>query len=84
VNKKWFKDCKDQEQVEDRRKMIQNGAPLLNVLKKLVETELNDVINNSEKRDGYDSPSWAYRQADNIGAIRTLKSMLSLLDQEEK
>ena len=64
--------------------MVQNASPVLNVLKKILEKQLDDLVASGERKDLYENPSWVYRQADNIGAIRTLKTVLSLLDQEEK
>ena len=68
MNKQWFKDCQGDEEVDNRRKMVQNASPALNVLKKILEKQLDDLVASGERKDLYENPSWVYRQADNIGA----------------
>lgn len=79
----WLKDCKDLDEVDARKKMVLSAAPTLRILHKLMESKLKEEQEGQLRRMAYESPSWAYTQADSIGAIRTLKYVLSLLDQEE-
>lgn len=83
MNNDWLKDCKTEEAKDDRRKMVRSAAPTLNVLKTIVERYLRDEEAKRLSKAAYENPSWAYLQADGNGAVRILKLMQTLLDQEE-
>jgi len=55
-------------------------------LRKRLKEMLMDKINSSRtvllSQEGYESPSWGYRQADGIGYERALKHVISLISDE--
>lgn len=83
MNNEWLKDCKTEEAKDDRRKMVRSATPTLNVLKMIVERYLRDEEQKRLSKAAYESPSWAYLQADANGAVRILKLIQTLLDQED-
>lgn len=83
MNNEWFKDCPSEQAKDDRKKMVKSAAPTLKVLKTIVERYLRDEESKRLSKTNYESPSWAYLQADGNGAVRILKLMNTLLDQEE-
>ena len=83
MNTDWLKDCKSEEDKKARKDMIRTAAPTLKVLRRIIERKLEEESADHLKKVKYDSPSWAYIQADSIGCMRTLNYVLSLLDQEE-
>lgn len=53
--------------------------------KRLKEMLVDKIISSRTAliaQDGYESPSWAYRQADGIGYERALKYVISLISEE--
>lgn len=79
----WFKDL-PKEQQEDRKAMVKSAQPTLKVLKSILDKMLDELETERSKKAHYDSPAWAYLQADNNGAVRALKRVIDLLDQEDK
>lgn len=49
------------------------------LLRSLLEDKLKVCNKMRSERDGYDSPSWAYKQADFNGEERALRSVLDIL-----
>lgn len=49
------------------------------LLASLLEDKLRACNKLRSERDGYDSPSWAYKQADFNGEERALRSVLDIL-----
>lgn len=85
MNSLWFKDCKTDEEKLERKELVKNSKPTLKILRIIVEGLLAEAESErSNKKLLYESPAWAYIQADNNGVIRTLKQINTLLDQEEK
>lgn len=72
----WYADLPKDKQ-EDFKKMV-TGSKI--VLDKAVQIVYN--MNKTGKDADYDSPSWAYKQADTIGYNRALKDIISLLTVE--
>ena len=48
---------------------------------KTLDEKLKVIDAESVTKDGYDSPSWAYKQADIIGYKRAVKEIISLLEK---
>lgn len=55
------------------------------IIRKRIVEVLRDKIENSRKGllTDYESPSWAYRQADGVGYERALREVISLLEEKE-
>lgn len=45
----------------------------------LINKKINANRSAATNKDGYDSPNWAYKQADSVGFERALKEVLSLI-----
>ena len=53
---------------------------LAQVLKDKTESKMKAAMSN----DAFDSPSWAFLQAESIGYAKAMKEIISLLDAETK
>jgi len=85
MNSLWYKDCKTDAERKERKELVNSAKPTLKVLRKVLDGLLMELESErSNKKLLYESPAWAYIQADNNGAVRAVKQVLSLLDQEEK
>ena len=73
----WFADCKTPEENETRRRELVAARPVLNMLSKLLEADLQPLT--AVRRSDYDSPSWAAKQAHYNGEVAQIKKQLSLI-----
>lgn len=73
----WFSHL-PQDKREEFKQLVLNSSTVLDRLKDIV---YNMSKNGEEsKTEDYDSPSWAYRQADKNGQLRAYRDILKLLD----
>lgn len=72
----WFKHLKTKEERESFKEYVANSKDLLDRLQNLCYTYIQDAEKSSPT--DYDSPAWAYRQADKVGYIRALKQIIEL------
>lgn len=57
-----------------------NSCPLLREqLIKICEKKANAIRIDARGKEGYDSPNWAFKQADAVGYERALHEIMSLL-----
>ena len=78
----WLQDIKSQEDKEHFAQTVYNSSNdvVLMKLKKILKQRLASLEVIERKADIYDSPNWAYLQADSNGTVRTTKQILQLLD----
>ena len=76
----WFQGLKG-EDVEDRKKSVLGSKKVLDKLSKIVYTMIKD--GEKSVTNDYDSPAWAYKQADAIGYRRALERILEILTVDE-
>lgn len=77
----WVKDVNhDPAARKEREAYIQAGKPALKVLKNILTKKLEEAERNATSKASYDKASWAYYQADHLGAKRTLLEIIELLD----
>lgn len=76
MDTRWLKGF-PADKFEERRKEVASFKRAFKALTELLESE------GEEKRPDYNSPSWAYHQADVNGANRKLKDILKLIDIKE-
>jgi hypothetical protein len=70
----WFMDLpKDQQ--EGFKKQISSSKDVLEKLEKIIKEKIKEVVLSED----YDSPSWAYKQADRNGYNRALTEVLNIL-----
>lgn len=75
----WFKECKTKEDKEEVRQSILSSRRSLDRLKEILEPMLKDTPPTAD----YESPSWAYKQADRIGYNRALNQVLELINLDK-
>lgn len=76
----WFKECKTKEEKEQVRKLLYSNKEGFDRLKDILEPMLKDALPTAD----YDSPSWAYKQADRIGYNRALTTVLELINLDKE
>ena len=75
----WFKDCKSKKQKEAVAQVLQSNRESLDRLKEVLEPMLKDTTPAAD----YDSPSWAYKQADRNGFNRAVTTVLDLINLDK-
>lgn len=80
----WFKDCKNEDEKQERREVVLSAGPILEVLRMILARRLADKTEDRKKRKMYDNPNWALVQADLTGAERELEELLDLMTLEER
>lgn len=76
----WFKECKTKEDKDKVRQLILSNRESLERLKEILGPMLKDTPPTAD----YDSPSWAYKQADRIGYNRALNQVLDLINLDKE
>lgn len=76
----WFKDCKNKKEKEAVRQVLQSNRESLDRLKEILEPMLKDTTPAAD----YDSPSWAYKQADRNGFNRAVTTVLDLINLDKE
>lgn len=74
----WFNNLPKSEQ-EDFKKTVLASQVVVDRLKEMCYNK----IKNEEVSD-YDTPSWAYKQADRNGYVRAYKELITLLTFSDK
>ena len=77
----WFMDLPKDEQDGFKRE-IKSAKNVLDKLEQIVNSKIKEIVIAND----YDSPSWAYKQADRNGYNRALTEIINILhlDQEVK
>ena len=75
----WFKDCKSKKQKEAVAQVLQSNRESLDRLKEILEPMLKDTTPAAD----YDSPSWAYKQAERNGFNRAVTTVLDLINLDK-
>lgn len=76
----WFTKCKTTEDKFAVRQSIMASRESLGRLQDILEPLLKD----SPPIADYDSPAWAYKQADRIGYNRALTTVLDLINLDKE
>ncbi|AFM54656.1 hypothetical protein P12053L_51 [Celeribacter phage P12053L] len=72
----WFKDCKSKKEKEAVAQILHSNRDSLDRLKEILEPMLKEALPSAD----YDSPSWAYKQADRNGFNRAVTTVLDLIN----
>jgi hypothetical protein len=77
----WFMDLPKDEQ-EGFKREVKSAKNVLDKLEQIVQNRIKEIVITND----YDSPSWAYKQADRNGYNRALTEIINILhlDQEVK
>lgn len=73
----WFTDIKDKDKQEEFKKSVVGSKIVLDKAKLICYNKIR--VGERSKLTDYDSPSWAYRQADLLGYNRALNEIMELL-----
>ncbi|QBQ72714.1 hypothetical protein CRP5_gp48 [Roseobacter phage CRP-5] len=76
----WYKECKTKDDKNKVRQTILSNRESLDRLKEILEPMLKDTPPTAD----YDSPSWAFKQADRIGFNRALNQVLDLINLDKE
>jgi predicted Abi (CAAX) family protease len=78
---RWTSNLKDEAEIEEFKRLLQasKNSAVLRRLLEIVQEEQKNSAEAALKGSNYDSPSWAYGQADSIGYQRALKNVERLL-----
>jgi|TARA_R110000796_G_scaffold172673_1_gene289660 hypothetical protein len=76
----WFKECKSIKEKQAVRQALQSNKESLDRLKEILEPMLKDTTPAAD----YDSPSWAYKQADRNGFNRAVTTVLDLINLDKE
>ena len=76
----WFKECKTNEEKFAVRQAVLSNRESLDRLRQVLEPMLKEASPSAD----YDSPSWAYKQADRIGYNRALNQVLDLINLDKE
>lgn len=74
---KWFSSLPKSEQ-EDFKKLVLGSKKVLDKLHEICYNTIQNEVKTQEA--DYDSPSWAFKQADRNGYIRAYRELLALVD----
>lgn len=83
MNTAWTKGLKKgTQEIKDVEEAFKASAflrrKMLEVLEEVLKAELDKKLSDAD----YDSPSWAYRQADSVGYVRAIERVKGLLTEK--
>lgn len=78
---RWVANLKDESEVKEFYKLLEAAKhnAVIRRLVEIIEEDLERLAKAALKNTNYDSPSWAYAQADSIGHQRALNNIRALL-----
>lgn len=82
----WTKHLKTPEEKAKFQQAVLSARPVLERLREIIEETDKASADALLLMSSYDSPSWAYKAADNVGyrrALRNLKTLTNLDQQKE-
>lgn len=82
MNIKWFKRVKDKSDKERFRKLCLSQIEVFQVLREILEEELEASQKDACKKEHYFMPAWSEYQADKKGEQRILRKVIDLLPKE--
>lgn len=80
----WTKHLRDKEAKEDFERLLRNSTISLGRLREILEEKLEALDRSEVKTEVYDSPNWAYKQADVNGCRRILMNLIQMLEFTKK
>lgn len=75
----WYKHCKTEEQRLEFQASLRQSRIVMQILDKLVRSDLKLSETEELSKDAYDKGSWPYYQADKNGERRAYKRILQLI-----
>lgn len=85
MQRKWYRGVSnnDPDGVEERAELVKSARPTLELLKTIMEDRRKELRQQMQDKQHYELASWPYMQADTLGAIRELDSIIELLTLEK-
>jgi hypothetical protein len=80
---RWFKNLKESDKASVKQQ-VKNAKPVLDRLAKLLQDDLEDSLKYMASRNNFDNPAWDNKMAHYLGEQTALRSILKLIDIEEK
>lgn len=76
---KWYKNM-DGATKEAREAFVRNHSEVLELLTIILQAEHDELLKKAQSQGMYDHAAWAYEQADLNGSMRTVRSILEIVD----
>lgn len=76
----WTTGLSSDDTKKDIAESFSQGALLRRRLSELLQDKMDTEVVARTKREDYESPSWAYKQADSSGYLRALREVISLIE----
>lgn len=78
---KWFSGCKTEAERTKRAQIVKESEIILDILAKICY----NITSEQEKIavGDYESPSWAYKQADRNGYLRAYQEITKMCEQKD-
>lgn len=80
----WTKHLKDPKARQEFEKLLRNSTISLGRMREILEERLASLDRSEVKTEVYDSPNWAYKQADTNGMRRCLMNVIAMLEFTKK
>lgn len=80
---RWLKYAKESDKASVKQQ-VKNAKPVLDRLAKLLNEELEKSMKDMSSRNNFESPAWDSKMAHYLGEQTALRSILKLIDIEEK
>lgn len=77
--KTWLNGLSDKDKEEIKQIFLSN-ARLRERVKVILQDKIDTARKNNRASDAYDSPNWAYKQADAMGYERAMHEIINLFD----
>ena len=82
LSSKWKSKIPEDER-EEFEGLLLNAKRVLDVLALIIQDDIKESESRMQKRKGYESPNWAYQQADEIGNQRALMEVLKIIQVDK-
>lgn len=83
VPERWTAGVKTAQEKQERKAQVRSTKPILDILKKMLEKDLDSSKKKMESTDNFNSPNWEYLMADYLAEQRTLRKVIDLLPKGE-
>lgn len=80
----WWKHLKTEDAKAERKRLVENSKLMREAMLEILQAKLTSRDAQQISQSAYDSPSWAYLQADSNGYKRAVVEMIDLLTIEDK
>lgn len=85
MNTAWTKGLrKESQEYQDIKAAFVESYLLRKRLKEILSDKFDSKVKTSMSNDNFDSPAWAYIQAEAIGYSKAMKEIINLLESTDK